>query len=339
MTFESIDLTVPVEEIYHRVNNEDMREFLVGLIFLALVAGITGGLEMFYYVPTVEKAALSVQTITYFVPLGNLIRNLHYWSAQFLILISGVHLIRVVFTGAYAGHRRFNYLLGLGLSLIIIALDFTGYILRWDVGVEWALVVGTNLIKTIPVIGDYLYLIIVGGDFPSEATLIRFYAWHIFGLVVLALIVIVWHVFRVRHDGGIAVPPPRSRETCGRIIRQVLIQREMLAMVVVAAVLLLVSAFSPAPIASPITESAAMTGDARAPWFLLWVQYLLRWGDPFLWGIVIPATFSIVIGLIPYILPKPSMEELGNWFLKSNRGAQIVLAGVLVIILVLTLLE
>ena len=131
-------------------------------VFLLLVVGATGILEMFYYVPTPDQAALSVQTISYLVPLGGFVRNLHFWSAQFLIIVSAIHLARVVFTGAHAPPRAFNYLLGLGLFLLSILLDFTGYVLRWDQGVQWAIVVGTNLVKIIPWIGKSLYLLTVG---------------------------------------------------------------------------------------------------------------------------------------------------------------------------------
>ena len=120
-------------------------------IFLMVVLTITGALEMFYYIPTPSDAALSIQALTYLVPFGGLIRNIHFWSAQLLIIVSAVHLLRVVFTGAYMPPRRFNYLLGLVLFVFSILLNFTGYILRWDTGIQWALVVGTNLIKTIPI--------------------------------------------------------------------------------------------------------------------------------------------------------------------------------------------
>ena len=81
-------------------------------VFLTLVVTITGALELFYYVPTPEGAAQSVQTITYLAPFGWLVRGLHYWSAQALVAAAAVHLLRVVFTGAYAIPRRFNYLWG-----------------------------------------------------------------------------------------------------------------------------------------------------------------------------------------------------------------------------------
>src|SRR5512134_728822 len=82
-------------------------------VFLMLILGVTGILELFYYIPTPEAAALSVQRLTYLVPFGGFIRNLHYWAAQLLMIVSAIHLVRVVFTAAYRSPRRFNYLLGM----------------------------------------------------------------------------------------------------------------------------------------------------------------------------------------------------------------------------------
>ncbi len=124
-----------------------------------LILLVTGILEMFYYIPTPDQAGASIQTLTFLVPYGGLVRNLHYWSAQFLIIVTLVHLLRVILTGAYAPPRRFNYLLGMGLLVLAILLDFTGYVLRWDEGIRWALVTVTNLVKSIPVAGNTIYRI------------------------------------------------------------------------------------------------------------------------------------------------------------------------------------
>jgi quinol-cytochrome oxidoreductase complex cytochrome b subunit len=307
-------------------------------VFLMLVLAITGALEMFYYIPTPEGAALSIQTITYHVPFGALIRNLHFWSAQFLLIISVIHLIRVIFTGAYIPPRRFNYLLGLALFVFSIFLNFTGYILRWDTGIQWALVVGTNLIKTIPFIGNALYRILIGGTEPNPATLIRFYTWHVFLLAIIAAIIIGWHAFRVRRDGGIALPPPTLRDNPERISRFELVNREVAAMLLTTVGLILLSIFSPAPIAAPITKISALTMDSRAPWFFLWIQQMLKWGDPFLWGVLVPSVILLILILIPYIFPKPLESELGRWFPKSNRLAQITLAVIILALIFLTIL-
>jgi quinol-cytochrome oxidoreductase complex cytochrome b subunit len=307
-------------------------------VFLVLVLAVTGALEMFYYVPTPEQAALSIQTITYHVPFGAIIRNVHYWAAQLLMIVMAVHLVRVVFTGAYRPPRRFNYLLGLALLVIAVLLNFTGYILRWDQGVQWALVVGTNLIKTIPVIGDSLYQIIAGGAQPGPATLTRFYAWHIFGLALPLVILMGWHAFRVRRDGGIAVPPPLQRADSERISRYELVQREVLAMLLTSAALIVLAGFAPAPIAPSITDISANAGDSGAPWFFLWVQQMLQWGDPFFGGVAVPLIVLLVLALIPYVLPKPVESELGRWFPKSNRLARSVLTVIALLVIALTLL-
>jgi len=307
-------------------------------IFLSMILLVTGLLELFYYIPTPDQAATSIQTLTFLVPYGGLVRNLHYWSAQFLVIVTLVHLLRVIFTGAYAAPRRFNYLLGMGLLVLAVLLDFTGYVLRWDEGIHWALVTGTNLVKSIPLIGNALYIMLVGGTQPGPATLIRFYGWHIFGLTLAAGILTGWHIFRVRRDGGIAVPPPALRQDQARITRFELVRREVLAMLVTATALLLLSTFAPAPLSAPITSPAPAFGTTLAPWFFLWVQQMLKLGNPFFWGVFVPLAVLVLLSLIPYILPKPTKPELGRWFPKSNRLAQVVALVIFLAMLVLTLL-
>ena len=305
--------------------------------FLCLTLLGTGILEMFYYIPTPENAAVSVEVITSLVPLGALIRNLHFWAAQALMIVMSIHLLRVVLTGAYARHRRLNYLIGLGMFILVALLDFTGYVLRWDEGIRWALIVGTNLLKTIPGFGDALYRLVIGGPQPSFSTLERFYTWHIFVLTAAILILGVWHIFRVRRDGGIAVPPPDLRKDNARISRFELVQREVLMMVMAGVFLLFVATGFPAPIERPITQATIDIQSARAPWFFLWVQQLLRVGDPFLWGVAIPLFLLILLAFLPYILPQTTVDESGQWFPRGNRLAQllIILLGLALIILTL----
>ncbi|MGE5251056.1 MAG: cytochrome b N-terminal domain-containing protein, partial [Bacteroidota bacterium] len=188
-------------------------------VFLCLVLVVTGLLEMFYYIPTPEKAAVTVETIHFFVPLGALVRNLHYWAAQILVIVAGIHLLRVVFTGAYSSPRHFNFLLGMGIFVFVLLLDFTGYVLRWDEGIRWALTAGTNLLSSIPVMGPALYQFVVGGSQAGPSTLVRFYAWHIFALSAGGAVVLIWHLFRVRRDGGISAPPPEGPGNSARISR------------------------------------------------------------------------------------------------------------------------
>jgi quinol-cytochrome oxidoreductase complex cytochrome b subunit len=305
-------------------------------VFFSLILLVTGILEMFYYIPVPERAAISVETITTLVPFGGLTRNLHFWSAQGLVIVAFVHLVRIVLTGAYARQRRLNYLIGLGLLVLTLLLDFTGYVLRWDEGIRWALIVGTNLLKTIPLIGETLYQLVVGGSTPGSSSIERFYTWHIFVLTFGFIVLGIWHIFRIRRDGGIAVPPPALRKDNARISRFELVRREVTMMLVAGVVLLLISVVFPAPIERPITQATAELGDARAPWFFLWVQELLKFGDPFFWGILFPILALLLMAILPYVLPEAREGELGQWFPRSNRIAQIITVLLLLAFIILT---
>jgi quinol-cytochrome oxidoreductase complex cytochrome b subunit len=305
-------------------------------VFFSLILLITGALEMYYYIPTPEDAGRSIQLLSTLVPYGNLVRNLHYWSAQLLVITITIHLLRVVLTGGYAPPRRFNYLLGLILLVLILLLDFTGYVLRWDEGIRWALVVGTNLLKTIPGFGERLFQFVIGGPDPGAAALIRFYSWHIFGLTLATAGVTVWHIFKLRRDGGIATSPEMKKE--GSISRFELVRQEVIAMLITGVVLLVLSIFIPAPIDQPLIENSTLTGDSRAPWFFLWIQELLKLGNPFLWGVGVPLLVVLFLGLVPYILPNTREEEWGKWFPKGNRIAQILVSLMIAAIFALTIL-
>ncbi|MGE5123143.1 MAG: cytochrome b N-terminal domain-containing protein [Acidobacteriaceae bacterium] len=308
-------------------------------VFLILVVGFTGILVTFFYIPTPEQAAKSVQQLAFLVPFGWLMRNLHYWSAQLLVLVAALHLLRVVFTGAYLPPRRFNYLLGLSLLVICVLMDFTGYVLRWDEGVHWALVTGTNLVRSIPLIGEGFYTLVVGGSQVGAVTLIRFYAWHLFGLTLLLVAIGVWHIFRLRRDGGIAVPPPVQRTDPARIPRSELSRRESLAMLWATFILVVLAVVLPAPLAPAIQESTLAASESRAPWFFLWVQQLLRLGDPFIFGVLIPLCSLSLLALVPYITPHRLLpSELGRWFPRGGRNVQLMLAILAGLIILLTLL-
>lgn len=305
-------------------------------VFLFLVLLVTGLLEMFYYVPLPEKAAVSIETMINFVPFGALVRNLHYWSAQLLVITALIHLARVIFTGAYSAQRKFNFLLGLGLLVFVILLDFTGYVLRWDEGIRWALTAGTNLLKSIPWIGPGLYEFVLGGSGPGPAALLRFYSWHIYVLALAGVIVLIWHLFRVRRDGGISTAPVLEREDPARITRTDLLKREILGMFIGGIFLLILSTWMPAPIAAPIRANTILDADSSAPWFFLWVQQLLKLGDPFLLGVLLPCGVLILIGALPYVFKDIRPNELGRWFPRSGQIMQLLFIIIAVLIMALT---
>jgi quinol-cytochrome oxidoreductase complex cytochrome b subunit len=303
-------------------------------VFLFLVILLTGALLLFYYVPSGSEANASVQLLAFHVPLGWLVRNLHFWAAQGLLVVAALHLLRVALTGGSRRGRAFNWLLGLLLLLLVAALDFTGYVLRWDTGVGWALTVGTNLLRHIPLAGEALYRLAVGGPVISGATIVRFYGWHVFGLFLPAAIVLVWHLFRVRRDGGINRPVRPARDLELRISRKTLVGREVLAAILTGAALLAVSTAWNASLSGAF-DPAQPAPEAKAPWFFLWVQELLRVGNPLWMGVVLPAVMVIIAALLPYGIDRG--QTTGRWLPADGRPAQALVLALAALVAGLTL--
>jgi len=306
-------------------------------IFTFFVAIVTGALQLFHYIPDAQEAALSIQEITYLVPFGWLVRGLHFWSAQLLVIAATLHLLRVVFTGAYGAPRRFNYLIGMGLLFLFVLLDFSGYVLRWDQAVVGVLGTGVNLVKSIPGIGGWLSQILVGGPEIGPAAIIRIFSWHVYGLGLLAVLLTVWHIFRVRRDGGIAASTHGGTHGIARITRDELVQRETVAAIFVLAGLVLLSLLFRAPIAPVLSNTGIPPPTGYSPWFFRWVQQLLKLGNPFVFGVLIPLALFSLLALIPFFLQPPPKEELENWFPQGGSAARWTFASVLAIVLLLTI--
>jgi quinol-cytochrome oxidoreductase complex cytochrome b subunit len=301
-------------------------------LLLFLVVLVTGILKMFYYIPSIEEANRSVQTITLMVPYGSVVRGLHFWAAQGLVATAVLHLLRVVLSGGYKGGRRFNWLLGLGLLVLVLLFDFTGYALRWDAEIAWALMVGTNLLKSIPWIGEGLYGMVVGGQAIGSSTVVRLYGWHVYGLLLAGLVLLSWHLFRVRRDGGIS----RAERRGPTISRDDLVWREGVAVLIVLIVLLLTALFLVPSVGAP-ADFAHLPAEAQAPWFFLWVQELLRHGPPLLMGVAVPLALLVLLALLPYALDRSDKGE-GVWFNRPGRRAQAAALLTLALVLGLTLL-
>jgi hypothetical protein len=102
--------------------------------------------------------------------------------------------------------------------------------------------------------------------------------------------------------------------------------------------LLFISLALPAPIERPITQASVDIHNARAPWFFLWVQQLLKYGDPFLLGVGLPVLLLIVIVVLPYVLPQASDSEFGRWLPRGNRLAQVLIIAIALVVIILTFL-
>lgn len=178
------------------------------VLFLILV--LTGIPLMFLYVPSVERAYLSVKDIEFAVSYGWFLRGLHRISAHLMVAVVFLHMVRVFLTGAYKNgtaanqNRPLNWIIGIVLLLLTLLLSFTGYLLPWDQLAYWAITVGTNIASAAPLVGDSMRFFLLGGTTIEQNTLIRFYVLHCFFLPLLVTLLFSYHMWRVRKDGGLA---------------------------------------------------------------------------------------------------------------------------------------
>ena len=193
--------------------------------FLFLVETITGVLLMFYYRPTLQWAYNDMLALRDVVSLG-VLREVHRWAAHAMVITVMLHMYRVFLTGSYKRPREFNWVVGVTLLLLTLLLSFTGYLLPWDQLAMWAITVGSNMARAVPLLGHegpLQQILTVGGidmitsgsdarfallgaRTVSEETLNRFYVLHCVGIPLLAVSLMVVHFWRIRKDGGISGP-------------------------------------------------------------------------------------------------------------------------------------
>lgn len=175
---------------------------LGGLSFLLfMVLGFSGAVLMFHYTPTPQGAANFFAQEAGALPFAWFFRRLHYIAGQAMVVALILHMARVLATGAYLPPRALNWLVGLLLLVLTLALDLSGYVLRWDEPTKAAATVVAGLIGEIPWLGGLMKRLLLGGDTLGQATLLRFYVLHCLGLPVLCFIVALYHFWRIRRDG------------------------------------------------------------------------------------------------------------------------------------------
>ena len=173
--------------------------------FLFLMLAATGYFMTIYYVPSPEQAYDAVDYITYDVSLGQIVRGVHFWSANLMMVTICLHMIRVYIYGAYKKPREINWMTGVLLLSLTMAFGFTGYLLPWDQKAYWATKVGTSIVGTVPFLGEYVLRITRGGELLGALTLVRFYSLHVIFLPIATGGLLLGHFFMIRKQ-GIATP-------------------------------------------------------------------------------------------------------------------------------------
>jgi len=290
---------------------------------LVLMLITTGILLMFRYEPTVGQAYTSIKALETEVMFGALVRAIHHWSANLLLIVTCLHLARVFLTGGFKQGRTSTWVAGMVLLLLVVAFNFTGYLLPWDQLAYWAITVSTSLINYLPLVGPVISRFILAGPEVGQAALSNFYAFHVAVLPILLLVMMAYHFWKIRKNGGLTQPPATDEQAASRLSTiPHLIQREFAAATVVITGVTIWAMLVPAPLEA-LANPTQSPNPAKAAWYFLGLQELL------LHMHALAAIGLVGIMLLGFIwLPRldPQTENIGLYF-RSRKGRWAALLG------------
>ena len=309
------------EALYERVPGGARWRYVWGstLVFAFMTQVITGLFLWASYSASAQTAWESVYYIQHEMTGGWLLRGIHHFMAQAMVVLLALHLLQVVIDGAYRAPREVNFWLGLVLMMLVLGMALTGYLLPWDQKGYWATIVATNLAGIVPVLGPSIQQLVIGGNEYGHHTLTRFFAIHAGFLPGALIVMLVVHLALFRKH-GLHAKQPITRPDAMFWPDQVL--KDAVAMLAVMAVVLgviLMPALKAMLAGEPIdpghlgaelgapADPSLPYAAARPEWYFLFLFQFLKvfegWGATweFLGAIVVPGLIMGVMFLMPII--------------------------------------
>ena len=298
---------------------------LVGVQF---VTGV--GLSM-YYVPSPSLAHDSVRFIMTALPLGSLLRGLHFWGASFLVVAAVVHMLRVFMFGSYKAPREVTWITGVVLFLVILAFALSGYLLPWDQKAYWATTVTINIARSTPMAGDMLANVMRGGPELGALTLGRWFAAHVILLPATLVTLIAAHIALMRKHG--ISGPLHSDPGPGDPFFPWHVVKDTVMMALVFASLFTVALLVPAPL-DEIANPSDTSYIPRPEWYFLSLFQMLKYFPGALEPIATMVIPGVVVGLLLLLPFIDSGVERHPW--RGSRrwvtAAFVILAAAIVVL-------
>jgi len=294
-------------------------------LFLFTVQALTGILLLLYYRPGADSAYESVRFIMANVSFGWLIRSLHSWSANLMVLAVFIHMFSVYFTSAYRKPRELTWFTGMVLFALSLSFGFSGYLLPWNELSFFATRVGTGMAGAVPVIGKNLLVIMRGGTEVTGATIGRFFGLHVAVLPGLFTVMLAAHLVFIQRQ-GMSEPiewagMPESEKTYQKFFPN-FIMKDLLVWLIVLNILAILAVMFPDGIgvihwplgvkADPFTPPPPVI---RPEWYFMFAFQALKMLPPHilfiegeLFGMGVMGIGGLIWFLVP-ILNKKSQNE------------------------------
>ncbi len=276
-----------------------------GSLSLALVVllFLSGAFMMFYYSPTPAAAYDSVDFAQFSLPFGDIVRGVHYWAWNLLLVVLGLHLAGTFLTAAYKAPRQLVWVSGVLILLVVPVCIITGDLLPWDQKGYWTTQVRNSIISSVPLVGDFLLRLLQGGPRTGTVSLTRFYVLHcvFLPLLVVKLIAIHFHFLAQR---GLSEPITTGKTPRSSIHLVPNLLNRWLVLFITCTLVLSVAAFYwPAPLESPAdpTDSAYVP---KPEWWVFALNQLVgifRGPLMFIGTVAIPGGLALLLIALPFI--------------------------------------
>jgi ubiquinol-cytochrome c reductase cytochrome b subunit len=312
LLYGPIDRSLPIDQAWRKMLGYRLPRYvgwrhafggITYLLFMILI--VTGVLLSFYYRPSPQEAYPSIQYIVSEVPMGWLVRDLHVWSANLIIVAILAHMARVFFAAAYKPPRETNWVVGLLLLFIVLGFGATGYLLPWDQWSYWTVTEVLDTASRAPILG-FLVDLYRGDVAVTGATLSRFFALHVIVLPWAAFALLVFHFMLVRRQG---IAPPAGQEaldTEGIAFYPTQLLRNFIVGLLVLAVTFSLAALFPRPVGDP-ANPFELPREIVSSWVVVDVSLaLIRYTGA--WGFWLFTALGFVLMLLPLFDRGPELR-------------------------------
>lgn len=290
-------------------------------LFLFVVQVVTGILLLLYYKPSAETAYESVQFIMADVSFGWLVRSIHSWSANLMVLALFLHLFSVFLLKAYRPPREMTWLTGMLMFFIVLGFGFSGYLLPWNTLAFFATRVGTDIAKAVPFVGEGLVRFLRGGDDVTGATLTRFFGFHVAVLPAITTVLLGIHLMLVqRHGMSVAQKWANTKQRMMKFAPSFLM-RDLIGWLIALGILAALSAVFPWELGEKADPFAPAPAGIRPEWFFMFMfqtlkmlpaQVLFMEGEVF--GVMVFGLGGLFFLLAPFLDRKAARGEKSPFF-------------------------
>ncbi len=281
--------------------------------FLLVIQIVTGILLLFYYKPTEAAAFDSVKFIMEKAEYGWLIRSSHAWSANLMVFMVFVHLFANFFLRAYRPPRELTWVTGVILLALTMGAGFTGYLLPWNELSFFATKVGTQIAGSVPVVGELTRTILRGGEEVSDATLGRFFGFHIILIPLILLGLVGLHMLMVQLQ-GMSTPIPKSGAVKNKNPKKAVpffpnfMLRDLAVWAITLGIVVSLAVYLPAELGKKVDPFAPTPMGIKPEWYFLWMFQALKLipskvfiFDGEVVGILCFGAIGVIAAMLPYL--------------------------------------